>query len=148
MQDTIWQIFGFITIAWLLLYLFKTNSKQKPVHRAKPKKLKTHSQPIPHYSAVSIDCSGAECEAARAIHGVRFLGREAPNLPLGECSSPMCECKYSHYLDRRNDNQERRLKAYSMTEDLMISEEYDQRLGLGRRASDWELAYQMNPSIN
>ena len=35
-----------------------------------------------------------------------------------------------------------------MTEDLMLSEENDQRLGLGRRASDWELAYQMNPSIN
>ncbi len=148
MHDIFWQIPGLIAAAWLVQYLFKTNSKQKPVHRAKPKKVKTSSQATPHYSAVSIDCSGAECEAAKAIHGVRFLGREAPSLPLSECSSPTCECKYSHHPDRRNGNQERRFNAQSMKEDLMFSDEDDQRFGLGRRASDWELAYQMNPSIN
>jgi hypothetical protein len=35
-----------------------------------------------------------------------------------------------------------------MKEDLMLPTSNDQREGMGRRASDWELAYQMNPPIS
>jgi hypothetical protein len=78
------------------------------------------------YHAVSIAPGLRACEAARALEGKRFLSREAPKLPLKDCSCSTCVCRYEHYEDRRNgqrrardlgvsidgyDGSEKRLKA-------------------------------------
>jgi hypothetical protein len=32
---------------------------------------------------------------------MRYLSREAPPLPLKDCTSPECTCRYEHHEDRR-----------------------------------------------
>ena len=53
------------------------------------------------YHAVAISCGMFTCEAARAQRGVRFLAKQAPDLPLAACDESECTCKYVHYRDRR-----------------------------------------------
>ncbi len=146
MYNNILLILGLISVAWLLRYLFKV--KPRSGRKAVTSRAKADSQTASRYSAVSIQCSGAECQAARAVQGMRFLGEDAPNLPLNDCTSPKCICRYSHYDDRRSSLLDRRVLAHSMKEDLGSSRSNDQREGLGRRASDWELAYQLNPPVS
>jgi hypothetical protein len=54
------------------------------------------------WHAVSIGSSAACCPAAMGLLGIRFLSREAPRLPLENCSmSAECRCSYQHHDDRR-----------------------------------------------
>jgi len=54
------------------------------------------------WNAVSIVCTSASCEAARALKGRRFLSAGAPRLPLADCASPgACPCTYRKHPDRR-----------------------------------------------
>jgi hypothetical protein len=60
----------------------------------------------PHRStpwhAVSVVTGSSGCEAARALCATRYLSRDAPRLPLTECTFPKsCSCSYKHYVDRR-----------------------------------------------
>jgi len=44
------------------------------------------------------------CEAAQRLRGQRFLSRDAPRLPLPDCSNQTdCQCKYQHLADRRGE---------------------------------------------
>jgi hypothetical protein len=53
------------------------------------------------WHAVSVVAGPSCCEAARALPPTRYLSREAPRLPLPDCTSPACSCSYKHYVDRR-----------------------------------------------
>lgn len=53
------------------------------------------------FRAVSVRSSGNGCDAVRALRGQRFLGHEAPNIPLADCDAPRCGCRYEHHSDRR-----------------------------------------------
>lgn len=53
------------------------------------------------YHAVSIAPGPRACAAAQGLRGKRFLSREAPALPLKNCSSGECTCHYEHHDDRR-----------------------------------------------
>jgi len=54
------------------------------------------------WNAVSIICTSASCEAARALKGQRYLSAAAPRLPLADCTSPdACPCVYRKHADRR-----------------------------------------------
>jgi hypothetical protein len=64
------------------------------------------------YRAVSLASSGSCCAAAKAAAGQRYLLREAPRLPLPECTMPTrCSCRFRKDADRRDG--ERRLFAAS-----------------------------------
>ncbi|CAL95457.1 hypothetical protein [Azoarcus olearius] len=85
------------------------------------------------YHAVTIRPRGNGCAAVMRIKGLRFLGREAPLLPLRTCSAAECNCVYVHYEDRR---------AHSRR-DVYMSEIYrrpavavERRSARGRRLSD------------
>ena len=56
---------------------------------------------VNHFHAVSIAPGSNACDAAKARAGRRFLSREAPRLPLAECSCTDCRCRYLHHDDRR-----------------------------------------------
>jgi hypothetical protein len=61
------------------------------------------------FNAVSIvpDARGC-CEAVRQLVNKRFLGDEAPLLPLDECSQPgECHCVYKKWSDRRDEGDRR-----------------------------------------
>jgi len=53
------------------------------------------------YHAVSVAAGHPSCEAAKQLGTLRFLAGQAPSLPLAGCEVRPCECRYSHYADRR-----------------------------------------------
>jgi hypothetical protein len=53
------------------------------------------------YHAVSVTAGHPSCEAAKQLGTLRFLTRQAPSLPLTGCDVRPCECRYSHFSDRR-----------------------------------------------
>jgi len=55
------------------------------------------------YGAVAIVTgSGAFCEEAGRIAGLRFLPAAAPPLPVPGCSAASCRCRYERFADRRD----------------------------------------------
>lgn len=56
------------------------------------------------WQAVSVVPGRGACEGAEALREQRFLARNAPRLPLPNCSKQdQCQCKYERYSDRRSD---------------------------------------------
>jgi hypothetical protein len=99
------------------------------------------------YPAVSIRCANG-CGAAQQLKGKRFLGNEAPPLPLADCDAQHCQCRYHHHVDRRTGNLDRRRLLGDKKEYVSFFGKEDPREGRGRRASDWAEAYRMNPPIS
>jgi hypothetical protein len=58
-------------------------------------------KPVKPWHAVMIAPGPRACQAARGLREHRFLSREAPPLPLKECDSAECTCRYEHFDDRR-----------------------------------------------
>ena len=85
-----------------------------------------------HAVAVRFDSKTA-CEAVEALKGERFLSNEVPSLPLPECDSADCRCRYLHFEDRRDGDDDRRLATSALRES---SGEADRRDTRGRRTSD------------
>ena len=86
------------------------------------------------FHAVTIVPGRRACAEARALQGQRFLSREAPPLPLKNCGSPQCECRYEHYDDRRT--QARRARDAGVAIDGYIGEEQRAHGRRGRRQKD------------
>jgi len=95
-------------------------------------------QPVEHrrignpYHAVSIEAGSRACLSARRLEGQRFLSTSAPMLPLKDCGTSTCQCRYVHHNDRRNSQRDRRVNfanphAHTKT---------DRRAGGGRRIND------------
>ena len=54
------------------------------------------------WKAILIVAGVTPCAAAEQLRGKRFLSRNAPRLPLPECTQQdQCQCKYRHLGDRR-----------------------------------------------
>jgi hypothetical protein len=85
-----------------------------------------------YYHAVAIVPKTSSCAPARAKRGVRYLSREAPPLPLPDCSWPeRCRCRFEKFEDRRQDD--RRDIASSAR---WFAGEERRRLSRGRRITD------------
>lgn len=89
--------------------------------RPKPAK----SNPAPRakeggrFGAVQIRARLGACRAAQLLQGQRFLAKDAPNLPLRECSAARCSCTFSKLPDRRSDG--RRVETGGLHTTLFIS---------------------------
>jgi hypothetical protein len=90
-----------------------------------------HSRVANPYHAVSIEAGARACAAARGLDGRRFLSSAAPMLPLKECSSSTCQCRYVHHKDRRAER-DRRVNFANPHAHKMA----DRRSGGGRRIND------------
>jgi len=55
------------------------------------------------WHAVAIQPGPKRCAAVEALLGQRFLSKDAPHLPLKECTEAGCACRYRHYEDRRHE---------------------------------------------
>ena len=86
------------------------------------------------FHAVTIAPGQRACKEARALQGQRFLSREAPPLPLKNCGSPQCECRYEHYDDRREGH--RRAHDLGVSIDGYEGSEQRQKSKRGRRQAD------------
>lgn len=85
------------------------------------------------YHSVSIKPGEECCEAARQFGQKRFLAARAPRLPLPECAVTACECRYSHYSDRRSGDDRRAVFNWEQERDLGV---VNRRWNHGRRATD------------
>jgi hypothetical protein len=55
------------------------------------------------WKAVGVVPGKEACEAAQKLRSQRFLTREAPRLPLPDCTNQdKCQCKYQHFASRRH----------------------------------------------
>ena len=63
---------------------------------------KANSQWISNpWHAVSVAPGEHACALARGETEVRYLSKDAPQLPLKGCELTTCTCRYRHYEDRR-----------------------------------------------
>ena len=70
------------------------------------------------WQSVSIVPGRGACEGVAKLRDQRFLGRDAPRLPLPSCTNQdACQCKYQRHADRRADlrRSEDRFKGKSAT---------------------------------
>lgn len=86
------------------------------------------------FHAVSIQPGRPCCHEARALQGQRFFSREAPALPLRNCSSANCTCHYQHHDDRRVGP--RRARDMGVAIDGWIEVDQRGQQGRGRRKID------------
>jgi hypothetical protein len=89
---------------------------------------------VQHFHAVTIAAGPRACAAARQLRGQRFLSRDAPPLPLKDCSCLNCECRYEHYDDRRQTG--RRARDLGVSIDGYTEDEKRGSAKRGRRKSD------------
>ena len=83
-----------VAVAWFLRQRQAgTNQKARPTGRS--------SSSNSAYHAVSIKFPSNACKAAREMEGRRFLSTAAPRLPLPNCQSLECSCRFVHHKDRR-----------------------------------------------
>ena len=86
------------------------------------------------FHAVTIVSGRHACTAARQLAGKRFLSREAPVLPLKDCNSEECECRYEHHEDRRIGP--RRARELGVAIDGYEGDEKRAKVKRGRRNTD------------
>jgi len=86
------------------------------------------------FHAVTIQAGRHCCQEARALQGHRFLSREAPSLPLRNCSSDNCQCLYQHFDDRRAGP--RRARDMGVAMDGWTDADLRAQKGRGRRKAD------------
>jgi len=88
------------------------------------------------FHAVSIEPAEGCCAAVEAIRVQRFLSEEAPALPLAECASSDCQCRYVHHADRRSGARDRRLSPPEHPDEIEFWSQRDRRGSEGRRQGD------------
>lgn len=94
--------------------------------------VKVRRASIQPWHAVTIAAPGSACPAAQACKGKRYLSRDAPRLPLAECGSTQCECKYRHFPDRRGPPR----RHDEMGGAPQVRDKNSRRTSRGRRAVD------------
>jgi hypothetical protein len=90
------------------------------------------------YRSSSIDYGSGACEAVRALDGKRLLVGEVARLPLADCTSPNCSCKFVHHDDRRESHEDKRAISGLSTELYAASGKPERRKRKGRRKSDFK----------
>lgn len=139
-------LLGILIAIGLVLYRLKLLPWSRSVRTGTKHSSRRASERNP-YPAVSIRCTSG-CDAVQLLKGRRFLGNEAPSLPLAECDAERCHCRYVHHVDRRTGNLDRRRLVGATRDYVSFFGKEDQREGRGRRASDWAEAYRMNIPVS
>lgn len=112
-----------------------TASRRKKGHKisaaGKRKIAKAHDFP-----SVSIQCGPSACQAVVDLSDHRFLANEAPKVPLPDCNSASCSCKFVHHDIRREQDEDRRAPNSMRTALYENSENTERRQGGRRRLTD------------
>ena len=81
--------------------------RSSPRQRAYGLKIAGRDKPNP-YHCVSVWSPRDACESAKQLNDKRFLSKEAPLLPLANCTATSCRCAYVHHEDRRISGEDQR----------------------------------------
>src|SRR5665213_2552618 len=115
----------------VLKQLFGKTSREQPAKKHAPNGAPDGPNSGGSYRAVSLAPSLMCCKAATHAMGKRLLAREAPRLPLRDCTMPKnCTCKFRKNADRRDCD--RRLFGAEETSRWFVGTE--SRKGGSRRA--------------
>ncbi len=105
--------------------------RQRSKSDGRPKKAKAKGNP---HAAVSIVYDDAiACPEVKEFSGKRILGKEAPKLPLPNCSARSCSCSFHQFSDRRKGP--RRADETGVMEAPYIGQDRRESTS-GRRAND------------
>jgi hypothetical protein len=85
------------------------------------------------YKSVSIRPGEFSCPAAKKYGNRRLLLSEAPTLPLPNCSTKSCDCKFFIYGDRRSCLTNRRTNVREVTKMASLISRGNRRKGAERR---------------
>jgi len=91
------------------------------------------------YRAAVIVIGDCACDAVRVLAGTRFLVSDVPHVPLPGCTVRKCGCTYERYLDRRNQNGDRRAEFSALTSAYTTIGNTERRRPRDRRAADLAL---------
>jgi hypothetical protein len=89
------------------------------------------------YHCVVFKCPLGNCPGIAPLKGRLYLVGDGHELPVPECTSTRCRCRYVHYPDRRRREEDRRSSFGLEQEMYRYSHERDRRLAPGRRKGDW-----------
>ena len=95
-----------LLLATLVVWLFYRHRRAQAVAAASESKRRVTRTKSP-FHAVSIHFAANACAEAKQLAGIRFLAREAPDLPLPRCDVSTCQCRFAHYEDRRSGKDRR-----------------------------------------
>lgn len=113
-------------------------AKQSVITR--PKTTTASQRPVKNrWKAVKVEKGLFCCQKVELIVDKVFLVDEAPVLPLAQCDSKECSCKYIHLDDRREEDDRRESTEYA--DALYGRDNSDRRKGKGRRATDMAARY-------
>jgi hypothetical protein len=71
------------------------------------------------FGAVEIRVRSGACQGARSLEGQRLLAKEAPALPLSDCTAAQCSCKFAKWSDRRAEG--RRLEHGGLAASIFLA---------------------------
>jgi len=115
---------GAIIVLIVLVALYMFAKLRRPP--ASPQSRSSESKPLDstqEFHAVSIKLSGSACPAAHEQKGKRFLSSAAPKLPLSDCTSANCQCRFVHHKDRRTRDDRR--NPFKQTFGGAVGSEFD-----------------------
>jgi hypothetical protein len=116
----------------MALRFLKDLMRREPEERSAISTL-VKAQSANRFQAVSIHPGETSCEAARQMSSIRFLCKSAPGLPLPQCDVASCNCRYTHYSDRRSGRDRRAFYDWTRERELGT---VNRRSGRGRRSTD------------
>ena len=98
-MDVVASILAILALVALAIYFIKRSGRDS----AEPAERRVaDTGATSKFHAVSLNISANACEAARNIEGYRYLSGAAPQIPLADCDSQECDCRYVHHADRRS----------------------------------------------
>lgn len=140
------EVAGIILLAIVIVVVvlkMRAAPKKKAGARAPKKKVKKISvagkqklATANDFPSVSIQFGPSACPTVQGLTDKRFLAGEAPNLPLEDCNSANCSCKYMHHDVRREQDDDRRAHSSLRTTLHETSGKPERRHGGRRRSSD------------
>lgn len=120
-----------------LFSFLRSGGPQAP--RARHFKHSQHITVANPWHAVSIVTSNPGCPICGSHKGIRYLAREAPQLPLAACPTPQkCHSVYKHFSDRRagprRSGERRAFQPMNLAVTRVVRD--DRRSSRGRRQTD------------
>jgi len=134
MQIALILVLLFVGVAAFLM--FRQPAQKKPSSKVRS----ASTPPASRYSSVSLMLSKNCCSSAQNMAGARFLKKEAPQLPLANCTTTPCKCGFIRHEDRREEDEDRRAIHGLRAELHALHTGQERRQRRGRRAYDLAMA--------
>ncbi len=125
-------IIGLLVLTIAILVIYRSRRSRANGDKSSPNKPVDLLATTSKFHAVSIRTGLIACDAARALHGERFLSDAAPLIPLKGCDVDGCQCKFVHHADRRTGEERRSPYPSSISRDTGVFRQ-DQRGANDRR---------------